>query len=84
MDLTSSLLELQKRIIGSLNRYGCYASTHEALGVLSEEMNELRDAIRANDMDSVQREAFDVAAVALKLAVELRHQHQPLIHRSTK
>ena len=48
-------------------KYGDFQSTHEALGVLTEEVRELEDAIRSNDLASVGREAMQVAAVALRL-----------------
>jgi NTP pyrophosphatase (non-canonical NTP hydrolase) len=48
-------------------RYGVFRSTHEGLGVLVEEFDELRAAIRSNDLDAVQYEALQVAAVALRL-----------------
>lgn len=60
--------------------YGPFTSTHEALGVLVEEMAELTDAIRQNDADAVQAEALQVAAVALRLraclaaSVEMRRR----------
>lgn len=49
-------------------KYGPFASTHEALGVLAEEVSELMQAIRANDMEQIQREAIQVSAVAFRLA----------------
>lgn len=49
-------------------RYGDYTSTHEALGVLTEEVAELVEAIRSNALGAVQREAVQVAAVAARLA----------------
>lgn len=49
------------------DRYGDFASTHEALGVLLEEVEELRDAIRANNAEDAEREAMQVAAVAYRL-----------------
>jgi NTP pyrophosphatase (non-canonical NTP hydrolase) len=48
-------------------RYGGVASTHEAYGVLCEEVAELFDAIRANSLTDVRREALQVAAVAVRL-----------------
>lgn len=48
-------------------RYGDFTSTHEALGVLVEEMVELTDAIRANSMCALRVEARQVAAVAGRL-----------------
>lgn len=47
--------------------YGEYTSTHEALGVLSEEFDELRQAIHGNKLDVIESEALQVAAVALRL-----------------
>lgn len=49
-------------------RFGPFTSAHEAYGVLAEEVAELLEAIRANDADSVQREAMQVSAVAARLA----------------
>ena len=52
-------------------KYGPYASPHEFLGVLDEELHELLTAIHANDWDEARREALDIAAVALKFASEI-------------
>jgi DNA-binding FadR family transcriptional regulator len=49
-------------------RYGDFASSHEALGVLVEEHQELLEAIRANDIDRIRTEAIQVSAVALRIA----------------
>lgn len=48
-------------------RYGQFASSHEALGVLTEEYAELLEAIRANDMRAIRQEAVQIAAVAIRL-----------------
>lgn len=53
-------------------KYGDFASTHEAYGVLAEEVAELLEAIRANALGSVEMEATQVAAVALRLAAQAR------------
>lgn len=50
------------------SKYGDFASAHEALGVLIEEVDELKTAIHANKLGSVYLEAIQVAAVALRLA----------------
>lgn len=49
-------------------RWGPFTSAHEGYGVLCEEVNELLDAIHANDREAVEREACQVSAVALRLA----------------
>ena len=51
-------------------RYGPFRSTHEAYGVLCEEVSELLFAIRENNIDSIRHEAMQVASVALRLANE--------------
>jgi NTP pyrophosphatase (non-canonical NTP hydrolase) len=48
-------------------RWNGFNSTHEALGVLIEEFDELRAAIHANSMQATAREAMQVSAVALRL-----------------
>lgn len=53
-------------------RYGAFRSTHEALGVLVEEFDELRAAIHANALESVRAEAIQIAAVAMRLAAACR------------
>ena len=65
-------LDLQDRIVAEANkaedRYGPFASTHEGLGVLTEEYHELIEAIRSNDLRRVEHEAIQVAAVAARIA----------------
>ncbi|MCC6271109.1 MAG: hypothetical protein IT190_07515 [Microbacteriaceae bacterium] len=51
------------------DRYGPFASSHEALGVACEEWDELRAAIHSNDMDAIGSEAIDLAAVLYRLAL---------------
>lgn len=64
-------------------RYGDFASAHEALGVALEEWNELQDAIRANAIESIREEAIDLAAVLFRLAVQCR-THESFKRRSVK
>lgn len=52
------------------------ASTHESYGVLAEEMLEVLDAIRENDVVSIQQEATQAAAVALRLAAACLDAHR--------
>ncbi|MCH9022452.1 MAG: hypothetical protein IID32_06780 [Planctomycetes bacterium] len=40
---------------------GCFASTHEALGVITEEYIELVEAVRSNDDSKVMAELMDIA-----------------------
>ena len=62
-----TLRGLNVRVVAADKRYGPFASTHEALGVCSEEWRELRDAVRGNDMAAIRREALDLAAALIRL-----------------
>lgn len=52
--------------------YGDFASMHEGYGVLAEEVAELFDAVRmkpgADRARHIEREAIQVAAVAMRIA----------------
>jgi len=58
-------------------KYGLFASTHEAYGVLAEEVSELLDAIRMNDLEMIQAEAVQVSAVAMRLAHQCQQSPDP-------
>jgi NTP pyrophosphatase (non-canonical NTP hydrolase) len=64
--------DMEATIARAVDRYGAMASTHEGLGVACEEWDELRDAIRANDLQAVERECIDLAAVLIRMAHMVR------------
>lgn len=66
-DIDTAVYGLRARISTDEARHGGFNSTHEALGVLLEEFNELQDAIRANAIRDIAKEAIQVSAVALRL-----------------
>ena len=74
--------EIHARIAAADDRYGPFASTHEALGVALEEWDELRDAVRANDLQAVRSEALDLAAALIRMADGLGDQQ--MAHRSVR
>jgi len=76
------IYEIEERISKAQARYGDFASTHEALGVASEEWDEFRSAIHANALASVEDECLDLAAVLVRLARNLRNGQTA--KRSTK
>ena len=69
--LNEIMSEVQEEMAMADARYGAFTSTHEGLGVLIEEVDELREAIRGNALFTVQREAVQVAAVAIRIATSL-------------
>lgn len=77
------LFEVSHEAEQAQTRYGDMASTHEAFGVLSEELAELATAIHGNTLEAIRREAIQVAAVALRLAAHCR-DHLAFAERSGK
>lgn len=67
---------LQARVERAHERYGPIASTHEAAGVMLEEWDELREALRANNLIAIRDEALDLAAIAMRLASACQHAHE--------
>lgn len=65
-------------------RYGRMASTHEALGVALEEWDELRQAVRDNDLRQIEHECVDLAAVLVRLARACRNAEDGFVIRSVK
>lgn len=48
-----------------------FSSSHEARGIIDEEVEELHDAVRANDRNGARREATQLAAMALRTLIDL-------------
>lgn len=60
--------ELDRRLRSARNKYGEPACTHESLGVIAEEYDELIDAVRRGLAGAVHWEALDLAAACIRLA----------------
>ena len=54
---------MEKRLIQKGK--GIYLSSHEALGILTEECVELIDAIRANDAKQIKKELIDISVACV-------------------
>ena len=80
---TDELREILDHCEKSQERYGNFASVHEALGVALEEWTELVSAVHANKIESVRMEAIDLAAVLIRLAGQCRNSDN-LRKRSVK
>ena len=50
-----------------MDKFKPFNSSHEGFAVLKEEVDELWDAIKSNDLSAAQKEAIQVAAMALPL-----------------
>ena len=55
--------ELRRRITDK--GPGTFASIHEIMGVISEEYNELKDAVHKNEMIDVEKELADIAVACI-------------------
>jgi NTP pyrophosphatase (non-canonical NTP hydrolase) len=75
--------ELEERMNHAEERYGPLASSHEGLGVALEEWDELREAIKSNRPERITHEAYDLAAVLIRLIITLNTNKQTQ-NRSTK
>lgn len=64
-------------------RYGHLASTHEGLGVAMEEWDELREAVKSNNLPRIKSECLDLAAVLIRMAEDISGNQQTK-NRSTK
>lgn len=53
------------------DRFGPMRGTHEGYAVIKEEVDELWDAVKANDTEAARMEAIQVAAMALRFAIDL-------------
>jgi NTP pyrophosphatase (non-canonical NTP hydrolase) len=73
--LSNFLYEIDERMVKAAGRYGEFASTHEAMGVALEEWDELREAIKSNDIPMIEHECLDLAAVLIRLATSLRNSN---------
>ena len=54
--------------------YGTFASTHEILGVLTEEYKEFVDAIQSGNQDDIESELIDIAVGSIFGVVCLREK----------
>lgn len=55
--------KLQQRL--SQKGHGCFASSHEALGIVTEEYHELVAAVGSNNPADVDAEMLDIAVAAI-------------------
>ena len=64
------LIMMVAELHGGREKFGRYKSTHEGLGVILEEYIEFRREIVRNDNQKAVQEAIQLAAVALRFAME--------------
>lgn len=82
MVIDETLLAIRKEAMRAHGKYGAPTSTHESLGVMLEEFEELKTAIHENSKTDIEREAIQLASVAYRLALELSLGKTAFFHRS--
>ena len=74
-DYDVALQDAKAELIGAASVWPAFNSAHEGFGVLSEEVSELWDEVRVKqahrDPEKLRREAIQVAAMAIRFAVEV-------------
>lgn len=55
----------------AMQKFPAFNSGHEGFAVIREELDELWDAVKANDLAHAREEAVQVAAMALRFIVDL-------------
>jgi DNA-binding protein H-NS len=73
MNRQEALAAIDAEADSAQEKYGDYASMHEAYGVLAEEVDELWDIVKMRQnadgrAAGIRRESLQVAAVALRIA----------------
>jgi hypothetical protein len=63
-------------VISDSEKYGTFNTTHEAYGILLEEVDELWDEIkkkrRKRDMSKMREETIQVAGIAIRFALDMK------------
>ncbi len=69
----SMVAAVRTEMMRGVAKYGPYNSLHEAYAVILEELDELWNEIKNHkpDFDRVESEAIQVAATAMRLAIEV-------------
>jgi hypothetical protein len=56
----------------ALEKFPAFNSAHEGYAVILEELDELWDAVKENDIDHARKEAVQVAAMAVRFLVDIK------------
>lgn len=67
----SHILDVYREFLSATEKFGSFNSTHEGYAVILEELDEMWDAIKANDIMHALEEAKQVAAMALRFMYDL-------------
>lgn len=69
--MTTIATKIRAAAARSEARLGGFISTHEAYGVLAQDLAELLDAMRSKDREAVRARAIELSADAMRLAEDV-------------
>jgi len=62
--------EICKELIEATGKFGPFASTHEGYAIILEEVDEMWEAIKLNDVEQARKEAIQIGAMALRFLID--------------
>lgn len=78
--ISDILQAVDDEVIQAMDSYPAFHSAHEGYSVLAEEVDELWDLVKLKqskrDAETMQKEAIQVAAMAVRFALEICSQQQ--------
>lgn len=74
LDLIFDLL--RKEIDGAIGKFRNFHSAHEGYAIVKEELDEMWDAIKMNDLKQSRHEAIQVAAMAIRYLYDITDQNR--------
>ena len=75
-DRGNNLEHVREELVTATRKFKSFASAHEGYAIIKEEVDELWDAIKANDQQQARHEAVQVAAMALRFLEEITSVEQ--------
>jgi hypothetical protein len=82
MEVRSAFAAVEEEFSEARRKYKPFNSFHEGYAVLEEEVDELWDEVKrkpsARSMDAMRAEAVQVAAMAMRILVELCEEPSPM------
>jgi len=80
MNVNEVLNLVDEEVSGAMINWPPFNSAHEGYGVLAEEFDELWEHVKTNqkrrDIDAMRKEAIQVAAMAVRFAVEICNEER--------
>jgi len=70
--LIDAVTDVVAELLRARRKFGPFKNGHEGYAVIREELDELWDAVKGNDLPHSMREAVQVAAMAIRYVLDLR------------